>query len=229
MACIPHFHNALHRPDTIQGFCDSALLLPLPHPFCVQVGLPIRALATDPRLNCWAGDDAGIIYMLYSDRSSAQIVLRKVEVPPASAHIWQQSGARSGYSASSANAAMGAPIAALLGKGPVMVSAGGWDRNYLTLWNSQKCEMIEQCNTLTYGPAHALAAVNWQDQQPNDALGGGSYSASMPLASDLSGWRLLSGHESGQLLLWQVLGLTARPGAKAIQLLCIIMEPRQLR
>jgi hypothetical protein len=44
----------------------------------VQVGLPIRALATDPRLNCWAGDEAGIIYMLHSDRTSAVIHLRKV-------------------------------------------------------------------------------------------------------------------------------------------------------
>lgn len=114
---------------------------------CCQVGLPIRALATDPRLNCWAGDDAGILYMLHPDRSSAQIVLRKVDVPLASAHVWQQSATRSGYTASSASSTTAAPIAALLGRGDAMVSAGGHDRNYVTLWNSQKCEMVEHCAT----------------------------------------------------------------------------------
>jgi hypothetical protein len=85
--------------------------------------------------------------MLHADRSSAQIVLRKVDVPLASAHIWQQSAARSGYTPSSASSTTAAPIAALLGKGDAMVSAGGHGRNYITLWNSQKCEMVEHCTT----------------------------------------------------------------------------------
>jgi hypothetical protein len=149
-------------------------------------------------------------------------------VPPASVNIWQQSAARSGYSSntSSSHGVTGAPVNALLGKGPVMVSSGGHDRNYLTLWNSQKCEMIEHCNTQTYGPAHALSAVSWQEQTP---AGAAAFAGAVVMTNDLEGWRLLSGHESGQLLVWQVQGLVARHGMRAIQLLCIIMEPRQLR
>lgn len=196
----------------------------------VQVGLPIRALATDPRLNCWAGDEAGIIYMLHSDRSSAQIVLRKVDVPPGSAHIWQQTVSRSsGAGAGLLNSSGGAaPIQALLGKGSAMVSSGGHDRTYLTLWNSHKCEMVEHCNTQTYGAALAITTVNWQEDAAAAAAMGGGY-AGGTTPGDLMGWRLLTGHESGQLLLWQVQGLTARHGMRAMQLLCIILESRQIR
>lgn len=83
--------------------------------------------------------------------------------------------------------------------------------------------------TQTFGAAHALAAVDWQEVVPaNAAAAAGSYMAQPVPASDLAGWRLLSGHESGQVLLWQVLGLNTRPGGRSIQLLCVIMEPRQI-
>lgn len=84
--------------------------------------------------------------------------------------------------------------------------------------------------TQTFGAAHALAAVDWQEVVPaNAAAAAGSYAAQLAPASDLAGWRLLSGHESGQVLLWQVLGLNTRPGGRSIQLLCVINEPRQIR
>jgi hypothetical protein len=194
-----------------------------------QVGLPIRALAIDPRNDCWAGDDAGIVYMLHADRSTALIMLRKVEVPPASANLWHLPATRSGFppsSTSSSSGPCGAPILALISKGPVMVSSGGNDRNYVTLWNSHKCEMVEHCNTQTYGSAHALAVIPWQEEQPAEL---GVYDGRPVLPADLTGWRLLSGHESGQVLLWRVQGLQARHGARAVQLLCIILEPRQIR
>lgn len=46
-------------------------------------------------------------------------------------------------------------------------------------------------------------------------------------ASDYSSWRLLSGHERGQVLLWQVNGVTRTPGTpKLLQLLAVIGEAR---
>lgn len=228
----------MHRPllnSYLQLLCCAALVS------AVQVGLPIRALAIDPRHDCWAGDDAGIIYMLHAAGYATQIMLRKVEVPPASANLWRLSAARgssSDYtpSSSSSSGPTAAPILALISKGPVVVSSGGHDRNYITLWNSQKCEMVEHCNTQTYGAAHALAILPWQDQHKQQqqqlpagvaALAGFDGRAMLP--AELFGWRLLSGHESGQVLLWKVQGLQARHGARAVQLLCIMLEPRQLR
>lgn len=196
-----------------------------------QVGAAIRALAVDSRHDCWAGDDAGVIYMLHSDRGSPRIVLRKVDVPPPAAKIWSQAADRAGGSSSSSSgggATGGVPVAALLGRGSVMVSSGGYDRNYLTLWNSQRCEKVEHCNTQTYGPALSLTTVNWQQQIPGDAAA--AYDGRLLLAAgELSSWRLLSGHDSGQVLVWQVHGLQARHGAAAIAPLCVILEPRQLR
>jgi hypothetical protein len=171
------------------------------------------------------------MYMLHADRSTAQIMLRKLEVPPASALLWQLSASRSSFppssTSSSSSAPTAAPILALISKGPAMVSSGGHDRNYVTLWNSHKCEMVEHCSTQTYGAANALAIVPWPEQQQPAGLGG--YDGRPLLPADLIGWRLLSGHESGQVLLWKVQGLQARHGARAVQLLCIILEPRQIR
>jgi hypothetical protein len=171
------------------------------------------------------------MYMLHADRSTAQIMLRKLEVPPASALLWQLSASRSSFppssTSSSSSAPTAAPILALISKGPAMVSSGGHDRNYVTLWNSHKCEMVEHCSTQTYGAANALAIVPWPEQQQPAGLRG--YDGRPVLPADLIGWRLLSGHESGQVLLWKVQGLQARHGARAVQLLCIILEPRQIR
>jgi hypothetical protein len=63
----------------------------------------------------------------------------------------------------------------------------------------------------------------------NAAAAAGGYAAQPALVSELAGWRLLSGHESGQVLLWQVLALTPRPGGRSIQLMCVINEPKQIR
>jgi hypothetical protein len=115
---------------------------------------------------------------------------------------------------------------ALFGRGSAMISSGGLDRTYLTLWNSAKCEMVEHCNTQTYGAALAVTTVGWQEDAAAAAVGG-YQGASTP--EDLRGWRLLTGHESGQLLLWQVQGVSARHGMRAMQLLCIILESRQIR
>lgn len=200
--------------------------------------MAIKAVTVDARHTCWVGDEAGVIYMLHADRNLHPLLLRKVDVPPASAELWHQASragpaATASASASSTSTPRAAPILALFSKGPVVFSSGGGDRNYITLWNSHNCEAVVKCATQTYGPAHSFAAVSWQEAvpQPGDAAAaaGAGFDARAPQAGDLSGWRLLSGHESGQLLLWQVQGLSARQGARAMQLLSIILEPRQLR
>ena len=205
-------------------------------PVYMQVGVPIRALAIDARHTCWAGDEAGFTYMLQADRNLPSLLLRKVEVPPASAQLWQATATRAGPTAAALAAAAnqsprGAPILALFSRGPVVLSSGGEDRNHITLWNSHNCEAIGRSATNTYGPAHSFAAVSWQEaaQQPADAAAAAGGYDPRGTASDLSGWRLLSGHETGQLLMWQVQSLSARGGAHPLQLLSIILEPKQLR
>lgn len=173
-----------------------------------------------------------MIYTLLWERNSPNLLLRKVEVPQATAGIWQQAaragpaaGAAALAAASSSGSPVGAPILALYSRGSVLLSSGGMDRNYITLWNSHKCEPVERCLTQTYGPAYSFAAVSWQEglPPPQEVVPG-----AMPSA-EFAGWRLLSGHETGQLLLWHVQGLSTRYGMRAIQLLSVILEPKQLR
>eukprot|EP00878_Enallax_costatus_P003652 GHUV01003866.1.p1 GENE.GHUV01003866.1~~GHUV01003866.1.p1 ORF type:complete len:1163 (+),score=390.16 GHUV01003866.1:185-3673(+) len=55
----------------------------------------------------------------------------------------------------------------------------------------------------------------------------GSASGTAPDTSDYSSWRLLSGHERGQVLLWQFNGVTRSAGTtKLLQLLSVIGDPR---
>jgi hypothetical protein len=149
-----------------------------------------------------------------------------------------------------------APLLAVLSRGPVVVSSGGRGRNFLTVWSSAKFQTLDCCSTDTYGAAHALAGMDWGDDGalqasssagsagvgagllPAASIGGSSSAASSSRgqacgggssASDggaLSHWRLLSGHERGQVVLWKVSAGGRQPGARALQLLSVIGEPR---
>eukprot|EP00198_Chlamydomonas_reinhardtii_P004200 XP_001693536.1 predicted protein [Chlamydomonas reinhardtii] len=107
-------------------------------------------------------------------------------------------------------------------------STGGW----LQLWDAHSFQDVDCYDCCGFGPCHAMAALRWPtDADDNGATGGGTGSlhapasahphhrptrsdggrdgaAGGPSSTGLSTsaarppWRLLTGHENGQLLLW---------------------------
>lgn len=159
--------------------------------------------------------------------------------------------AASSTSASSSGPVV-APVLAAASRAAAVVSSGGHGRNFLTLWNAQRLEAVERCSTETYGAAHSLADIEWPeeggpaaDAVSSSGSGGGGvapglaaqHSSSTTSSSEanrgsadargFSGWRLLSGHERGQVLLWRIAGVMRQPGVRALQLLSVVGEPRQ--
>ncbi|KAJ9508201.1 hypothetical protein QJQ45_021539 [Haematococcus lacustris] len=77
---------------------------------------------------------------------------------------------------------------------------------WLAMFDATTYTDIDVFDCKQFGPVHAMAALNWPQQVPRAAISERSLATTSrgPLTSQPSGtsWRLLTGHENGQLLLW---------------------------
>jgi hypothetical protein len=119
----------------------------------------------------------------------------------------------------------------LLPPPPPLAAAGGRHKPWLQLWDASPVALLHTCDLAAYGACHALTAIPWPaDLQPsrypsNFSSGvlprvqpGQQHAKQQQRATwqqELSeeqqqqqqqeaspGWRLVTGHDSGQLLLW---------------------------
>lgn len=206
-----------------------------------QNGAPIRCMAVDHRQLCWAGDEAGSIRV-----AGARVVGagRNQGIRLSVAFQDKPSIAAAGFGVGASGAA---PVYAMLAHQAALFTSGGkWAHN-LTLWNSTTHEIVDVHNCESFGAALCFGVLPWDEEVSAAAEGAaaagadtGSGSWPGPLAEPMAhtgsassssvscdgiGWRLLSGHEKGQVVLWQLRGLPKPVGvARALQQLAVIGE-----
>jgi hypothetical protein len=148
----------------------------------------VRALAVDSKGQAWAGDEAGLIKVVRLDpRARAASV------------IWQALPEAPG----------GAPCAALLACGGCgVISAGGRAPGALTLWDAAKLAPAATADAGARGGICCAEALPWGDEDEAVAPAAGSGSRAV---GGGGGWRLLTGMNTGQILLWEVGPAALRP------------------
>ena len=182
----------------------------------------VSAMAIDKFGVCWVGDILGGISVVTLDEASRNVeakVLCTGAAPTASTNLFHWAY-RQGVQSSDL------PVHAILcGQASVIVAGGSYrpDGKYtslpvLTLWDGEGQKSAQQHNCNPHGPCHALACMG--DSEPYRTS-----SSSLHGAQDGSDpqcrWQMLSGHENGRLLLWDV--LEARMGV--LMEICVDKEP----
>jgi len=135
---------------------------------------PIRALAIDGKGQAWAGDEIGQIKALRFDPRARGVVV-----------IWQ--ALPEGPPVPGAS-----PCVALIGRGQMMLSAGGRAPGAMTLWDIARFTSTAGLDSVAHGAITVLEALPW----PVEEEGGGVF----------MDWRVLSGQTNGQVLLWEAGG-----------------------
>lgn len=77
-------------------------------------------------------------------------------------------------------------------------------------------------------PASVMAAATARQGGAGSGAAAAAAAAAQPSAKEDTGcWRLLSGHERGQVLVWQVKALTRYAAAqRVLHLVCVVGDPR---
>lgn len=191
---------------------------------------PIESLALD-RLQydpntcyrrCWVGDWNGSLHVVQSDLCGhLQVLLHEGPGSAPAAAAWGP------------QAAPGAPIKALLGQDDLMFCAGGSSgADDLRMWDARLRSVLCHANCQVYGNINCLSAIPWGEASAATSAppapearcsGKGSDSGSCSYDS----WCLLSGHDRGQVVVWQVRRPT--PGRRVLQALLVVGEPAMNR
>eukprot|EP00798_Chlamydomonas_sp_ICE-L_P018693 gene18693-25214_t len=123
--------------------------------------------------------------------------------------------ASTGVGASASKRAQG-PARCIYVSGTRAWVGGGRTDGWLTLWSTETYQQIDLWEGATFGSCNVLSPIRWGQQ--SNAPGPISKSFSMPTEGDAlaplvqgqtprsagsSSWRIMTGHENGQVLLWQ--------------------------
>lgn len=164
----------------------------------------IKAIVVDEQGKCWAGDADGQLHFICHDRVTNKLGLACASVgggvgDRASGSKWPGTGMQ---------AAVETPIHCLFSRGQYVVVSGGRQQNQdkssghskalLSLWHSGSVQPVRWHDCRAYGFCSTMAALEWDggEASPQAALAASSVSS--------SSWRLITGHEYGNLLLWDV-------------------------
>lgn len=180
-----------------QGKWDAARSVACAH--------PVRSIAVDAKRQCWVGDDGGFLKVLRHDpiTRNLNLVWQNMQAPaPYAPGAW--GAVAPGYGGYSVPPLPAAPIHAMLSQGLYVFTAGGKTTAMITLWLSHQFQTLEFHDCQSYGPCGAFAIVAWD----------GPATAAGPDC----GCRLLSGHDSGQVLMWQLV-------SSKMRLVAVVGEP----
>ncbi|GIL51335.1 hypothetical protein Vafri_7343 [Volvox africanus] len=115
---------------------------------------------------------------------------------------------------------MEGPVRCIFVRGSRAWASGGRSCAWLQLWDTDTLQDLDVFECGTLGPCHAMASLRWPSasstgpslhittgSQHHRTHSDGCRAAQVPPTSGASGqpgssWRLLTGHENGQLLLW---------------------------
>ncbi len=110
-----------------------------------------------------------------------------------------------------------APVAALQCQEQYTFASGGSSRTHVTMWQLGTYKLLDTYDTYAYGACSALTVLQWDASPASSSVTEGvpAHTASAPafvrgVPVPAPAWRLLSGHESGQVLLWEVVGMKLR-------------------
>ncbi|GIL75439.1 hypothetical protein Vretifemale_5158 [Volvox reticuliferus] len=132
------------------------------------------------------------------------------------------SGGNNGHSGynSTPPGTMEGPVRCIFVRGDRAWASGGRSYAWLQLWDTDTLQDLDVFECGTLGPCHAMASLRWPSAssagpslhittggQHRHTHSDGSRAAQPPSTGGASGkpmssWRLLTGHENGQLLLW---------------------------
>jgi hypothetical protein len=177
--------------------------------------LPLNPEACFPR--CWVGDCAGSLHVV---RASPGNIRHQLQVLHHDGPLSDPAAAAWGPQVAPA-----APIKALLGQDDLMFCAGGRvAADCLRMWDANTHSVLLQANCQVYGNINCFAVIPWGE--------GPAVSASFAPEASCKGrgsgscsydsWCLLSGHDKGQVVVWQVKQPT--PGKRMLQAL-LFVEP----
>ena len=209
--------------------CDHEpqLLFPIPPHFPPPNTISkLQAIAFDTDGRAWVGDDAGMVKVLYFDNQEGTLetvgtLLAGAGVKRPGTTSSNQLGSKADLGGGSSGGALGffgrlaaserhtdGAVRSIFVSGQHgWVALGPSGRPKLTLWCTLTLRLLDSWDCGSFGHCHAMKALG-----PPRAVNTATLAApsSGGTASDGEGdssgmgstWRLLTGHENGQLLLW---------------------------
>lgn len=172
--------------------------------------MPVRCIAFDEHLHAWIGDDSGKVKVMRCDDSgkienvstlqrSTTLKSADSASKPLMTSVFQRLG--SGGSSPKKGGDQG-PIRCIIVRDKrAWVAGGNKDMHpYLVMFDADTFKNIDTFELGSFGPCYAMKSLPWP--APNRPAADAAAAANGDPLPMVQPWRLLTGHENGQLLLW---------------------------